>query len=246
MPRFMLKKFVDSKGRLYAYDFEKKHNSYSTPSAINTEKGYYSKDAELILNQQIETPFSQVVINIFKDDKSKIIISERDIQIIYRYLYSLLTRDKSILEPIKNNLLFPNLLSNQELHDIASINGLQEAKELKIFEEYKLSFLLNNSDLPFILPTCGIYSFYSKDKEQFIIAPVNETKALLLCDKSVQEKYMTENQICIFSAKENQIKLLNEFAFLTQYKKGYGFVVSSNKQIIDELVNKYCKKDGEI
>lgn len=246
MPKFMLKKFVDSKGRLYAYDFKNKYNSYSTPSSINTKQAYYSEGAEQILNQQVETPFSKVVNKICDADfKNQFEFTADDSLAVYRFLFSLVSRDQEILKGVEGKSAFFWIFGEQVQHDLIAIKGIDIVEQTGILQKYDWTILVNISRIPFILSTNGMYSFAIENKEhdieQYIVLPLCEDKAILLYEKKYESKFNKGEFKLVFSISEKEINFFNKTATIMQKKKGYGYIVSSNKELIDELVNQYCK-----
>ena len=60
LSKFLLKNFEIDHSFWY-YDIDKDVVAKGHASSFNTEKGYYSDETELMLNREIETPFSKLL-----------------------------------------------------------------------------------------------------------------------------------------------------------------------------------------
>lgn len=239
MPKLVLKHFVDSKGRSYAYDFAANRIIYSTPTAINTEIDYYSKEAEAYLSKNIETPFGQVLSKLLSVKEGETInLSDAEEEYIRGYVYSLFSRDMQMLEDVKKYSRMWEFIDEQAKHDYSAIIGAIVAKEKKILSGFELTILKNISDIPFLLPTCGIYTYQMENGEYFAIVPISEDIAIVLFEKSRSYKYKIKDGICLMVAQK-KMEFLNNQAFLSQKQRGYGFLVSSNKNILEALIDNY-------
>lgn len=107
LPKFLLKNFEINHSFWY-YDIDKDFIAKGNSSSFNTEKGYYSDETELILNREIETPFSRLLIkyrpSVLADDEFE--MSLNDILCIKRFCCSLLCRNPQMVETVKTKSVF--------------------------------------------------------------------------------------------------------------------------------------------
>lgn len=243
MPKFILKQFADNKGEFYKYEVKTGYISVGTPAATNTEKDYYAEDVEKELCRVIETPFSQKIIQKLKSDYN-IILGEEEIDIIFNYLYSLFVRDPEMIKGINKNSIFFHLLDEQTKHNVAVIKGLEVASQIvRIKEDFTPTILLNKTIEPFILPTCGMYSFQRLDTgEKYIILPFSKYQAVYFIDNNFVQPFQIGNGIKRATISEIEVvNFCNQRAFQTQISRKSGYVVAHSKELLEELKNKYAK-----
>ena len=53
--------------------------------------------------------------------------------------------------------MFFDFFSQIDQHAMAILQGMQEAQKLKLFDDYRVTFTVNKTKKPFILPISGLY-----------------------------------------------------------------------------------------
>ena len=239
MPEFFLKRFENPHfNSFYSYDvcgdFIKKNGR---ASSTNTEIGYYSTAVEQHLNQSIETPLSVALLALDKIDfeQPTISIEVSHLDTIKEFAYSLISRDPIAHKAMNDNLVISKIvfeITAQNTHDIMAIHGPEFAKEIGLFAEYTISFLINKTNIPFVLPICGLL----KTDMEFYYLPISPNMAIIMMHKGDIHKYNSANGIARFRIADPEVlKSYNDYAFLTQVIRQWGYVVCNNRQELDRL-----------
>ena len=164
LPKFLLKNFEIDHSFWY-YDIDGYYIAKGYASSFNTEKGYYSEEMEQILNSTVETPFSNLLkryrSSVRDDDEFE--MSTDDIQFIKRFFYSLLCRNPQMVEQVKKSSVFFQFLPETDQHDYAAFAGIMEGEQQDLFKEYDATFFVNRTEIPFVLPNCGMYNLNLKN-----------------------------------------------------------------------------------
>lgn len=249
MPKVILKRFVNDNQRFFYYDVAKKFiGNNGTPKSINTEEGYYSETTEDILNRELETKLGNLLGKI-DWSKSFIPFSKENISIIKRYFYSLITRAPSFRDYVVEKSVFLEDFQKQMQNDVVAINGMNWAeKNTKLLDDYQFTIWKNESNCPFVLPVCGAYEISLKGCNH-IILPVSPNMAFVFFDCTcANPDLLSESVTTIIRSvrgTEEVIHILNWAGFQKQCSSGWGFVVSNQKDILEELSKKYKDIDDE-
>lgn len=98
MPKCVLKQFAiktgANQGKIYYYNFDNKKICLGCPKTLNTEKDYYSNEAEYFLSAEIETPLGQIIKQL-KDslfENKGFRLNRGFINTILNYLYALFAK----------------------------------------------------------------------------------------------------------------------------------------------------------
>lgn len=243
MPKCVLKQFVITSGLLknwfFYYDIEKDVITKGSPSSVNTQADYFSKFAEEELSKRIETPLGKLISilnkNLFSNNE-EFILKQTHNRTIYNYLYSLLSRSPKMVENIKNGMFFGGWLTDQEIHEIATFDGLKIMQENKEFKEFSITFVVNNSEIPFVLPICGFYAFATKEEEAIIQLPITERISIRLFMNKYMDRYCHGGKIKqIYVNEEDIIKRMNSVALREQTRYNVGYIICSNKEELQRL-----------
>lgn len=231
LPKCILKQFADEKQSLHCFDVAKKEYRKARARSFNTEEGHYSDEVELILNKEIETPLG-TAISIIKQHCDEDHIKLKNYEILKKYMHSLLCRSLEMKQTVKENTIFGQFMDPQLLHDWSAIDGLDKAQQDKWWDDYSICLLTCSNGEEFVLPQQGYCDFLCYGQPT-IIMPLTPTIACCL--------YADNNgRGCQVEMVENFIEKVNSFSLEKQIKKGYGCVISSKKEIINNLVKNYC------
>lgn len=238
MPKCILKRFEDANHRFCYYDVEK--NIIGTgghAKSLNTQIGYYSLCTEAFLNSNVEKPLSDFLkeIDAIDFDQDVIIISSPKKDAICTFIYSLIARSPSILSKANEYEAFWSLLCEHDRHDFAAEQGIILAQEKKLLNDYRLTFTYNKSVKPFVLPMIGMYSFIFHGLKHIII-PISPRLAITLIENDSNNHKENQNILQLYYVEDTAvIDQYNILAFNTQCREKAGYVVSHNKQILEEL-----------
>lgn len=247
VPKCVLRQFVDDKYFLYQYDKNKVRHprepliSHGHPDTVNTEYGYYSKEVEHILSNNIESPIGKVIrfINENHFKEPSFAFSTEYQQTIREYIWALLSRSQNMLTSIKGNSIYFQFMTKQNQHDYAVTSGLIFSQEKNLFSEYGITFLVNKTSNPFILPLCGVFS-YCQNEKRMIFVPLSPYLSVVLVDASwIQEN--TNNGITKMMCVLNPTVLdsINQYACIYEMQNGVGIVVSNNRCYLNDIVKSY-------
>lgn len=239
MPQLLLKRFHNDYNRFFYYDVQKDIiGTNGTSKSVNTEYGYYSPSTEHFLRDYIETPFGRIITYIEKIDfRQDSFCMTADFEEITRnFIYALLARDPEMVGEINKNSVFLQFLPARTRHDIAARNGIAFAKKNNIFGEYILTFMVNCTEIPFVLPLMGLYS-YSMNGHSVLNLPISQTKALCLVHKDYAERLIHGNGTISMFMIDNpeQLKKINTFAFAAQKRRNWGCVICPQREELDRL-----------
>lgn len=243
MPKGVLKQFVNEKQTLYYYDFASSQVKKGHPASLNTELNYYSKQTEDYLNKNIETPIS----NVIKFVKDNIIsldafaLPNKYYEIIKNYFYALLSRGENMIANTNDSSVYFQFFSLQDKHDITVTYGIELAKEKNILGDYFITFMVNKSKVPFILPMVGVYGF-SFNGETVINMPITPTCTITFIHNSVKQQYVKEGIVKCFVIEDDTIaNKLNLFAFHGESENNRRGVVANNRKMLEDVMQNYSK-----
>ncbi|QUC66107.1 DUF4238 domain-containing protein [Aristaeella hokkaidonensis] len=235
MPRCVLKRFEDSNHRLFYFDVQKGFiGTNGHAKTINTQVGYYSQSTEEFLKNNIEDPLSQLLLKLDKIDfNSDIsILPTLDVSILYHYIYSLISRSPSLLNMFDSNSLNSLNDSKQFQHDFIATKGFIHAKEKHLLRDFNINYMINKSPKSFILPTLGMYSFIMKRKLT-LIAPLSPQLAVAF----IRDRRNPNTRNIYDITDEKIIYSFNSYAFKYQCNEKNGYIVSPNKEALNEQIN---------
>ena len=240
MPKFMLKRFENENQSFFYYDIKKGFiGSKGHAKTFYTELGYYSEDTERYLSSQIETPFSNLlrIIDCIDFDSESFPISSELDKNVKQFIYALISRSPIMVSGIKKSSEFyRNYLSVQKQHDYAVKKGIELAKELHVFDGFFVTFAINKSPMPFVLPMCGLYNFkYNQIEMAFL--PISPHVAIALVENKGITMFAHDHIISMLLIAEHSFALwFNKRAFSAQKETGCGYVISSEKAALEACI----------
>ncbi|MBO5867687.1 MAG: DUF4238 domain-containing protein [Oscillospiraceae bacterium] len=239
MPKEVLKRFHDEKIRFYYYDVKGGFvGSNGRAASTNSEQGYYSQSIENALNEYVETPLGNALKHIEKIDLSQgyLCITGEIENTIKNFIYALMARDPALVEKMDSHSAFLQFLPDREKHDIAVVEGMAFLKQNEFLSDYKLTIMVNTTEIPFVLPLVGIYC-YGVSGPEMINLPISPYKALCLVRNDCAEPLIDDEgkiQLIVVHNPE-QLRKMNTFAFVRQNKCNWGRVICSQKEELDRL-----------
>lgn len=237
MPRCILKRF-EVKGRFYYYDVEKDiFGSKGHSKSHNTEKGYYSRETEQFLSDEIESSLGVILSGIDKTDRQSTylpVFPDFDTT-IKDYLYSLLSRDPQMIRRVRKESVFFQFASEQSQHDIAVTRGILIAREKGLFKEYTAALAVNRTDIPFVLPIFGICSM-GMNGFNCLILPLAPFFAGLLAPNAFFSRFSEALSPYLFIENSSDVRAINRNSARAQLQLGDGSILSSDLVVLEKTL----------
>lgn len=238
IPKSVLRNFENEKHTLYQWNFETGRITRGHAASINTEAGYYSETIELLLSQQVESPFGNVM-KLFRE------INKEDPQFslqqtvkddIRRFAHALAVRSERMVELMSTTSEHYRKLPRQKQHDVAVTLGLNGARDMGIFYDWEFTFSVNESSIPFVLPLCGFYSFSYGGDTMFSI-PFAPNYAITFMPRSVAyAKYAVGETMRLLRVPSDAMAMqFNRMALNAERKEGNKGIIASTEDVLAML-----------
>lgn len=235
IPKCILKQFQDSANTIYYYEVADKKVKLGRSDKLNTKHGYYSHHVEKFLSDNIESPLGRVLKKLNESYQKyltvsclDIYLSIKDLDCIKRYVYSLLARSPSALTCVKNGFVFERFYAQQSIRDMTVYDMCRLIEEQPFLEEYQMSIIFCRNNDEFVLPMQGIVDYMFCQTEMWTVPLTNK-----ICVNFSKGQYNFDK---FYFSTTDFVNKVNSFAFEQQCGKGYGFIASSQKSIIEDLV----------
>lgn len=240
MPKFLLKRFHNEYNKFFCYNVQRNYiESNRTAKSTNTELGYFSNSTENYLNRKIEGPFSKLLkrIETIDFDQEYFRAPEGFDQTTKKFMCSLIARDPLIVRKASNNSVYLQFLPSYMNHDYCVRTGICFAQDNNFFSEFVLTFIVNCTNTPFVLPIKGLYS-YEMNGHCAINLPISPTLALCLVHKNYASHLIRDDGTTDFFriSFTEQIETLNFFAFMSQKRHNCGCVICPQQEELIRLV----------
>lgn len=238
MPKEVIKRFHNQFNLCCYYNVEGNFiGTKGTAESLNTEWGYYSIGAEHYLRDAIETPFGKVLAYIDTLDfgQNGICLNSDFEESVRNFICSLIARDPMIMREMgaDGNLL--SFLPEQVQHDYIAVNGYNLVKRNGFLSDYLLTFLINETEVPFVLPVGGLYN-YSFKGNSAINLPISKNLALCFVHKGLEDEMVKGNSVTMLSFSDPDVIMrMNNWAFRGQKERGWGYVVCPERNELDRL-----------
>jgi hypothetical protein len=106
-----------------------------------------------------------------------------------------------------------------------------------------LTFLINETEIPFVLPIGGLYS-YSYKGSIAINLPISKSMALCLIHKNLVNVMVNNGAVIMLSISDPDIMMdMNSRAFRMQKQRGWGYVICPEREELDRLKTLYNNLD---
>lgn len=236
VPKVILKQFVNENQNFYKYEIEHKRISLGYPKSTFTQKDYYSKTMEEMLNKNIESKLIELVAyaNSLHEEHEIFKISTEMLDLAKLYFRSLIARSPDICSGINEHSVFFQLLRKQDQHDYAVDSAMTNKIMDDLVEKYNFSFILNKTSIPYVLPIRGLYD-YSINGVSCINIPLNSHSAIFLTQKG-KCIHSDANYAYMYVNEKPHIHLMNKSAMVKQINCGWGYVVCRDKPILENLL----------
>jgi hypothetical protein len=235
MPKCILKNFVNKYQSFYYYDVAESKIKLSRPKSLNAQNGYYSDRIERMLQKIVESPLGDKLKYVKENDFSKPIDIPRGFKdVVMTYIHSLIARAPHMYGTIENHSIFLQLLNSfneTDKHDSAVDTVLEKAKNNSPFKDYIVTMLVNKTEVPFLLPIGGMYSY-----GDFICAPISLNRAFALVKKDSNLcNELIDGELCKVLMVENKSVLhqMNRFAIQAEVSHNKQYVVSVDKVLLE-------------
>jgi hypothetical protein len=238
MPKCILKQFVNEHQSFYYYDINevdsKKKIKLGHPKSLNTKLGYYSICIEKKLQNVIESPLGRKIKYINDNDFAEPTDVPLDLRrVALTYAHSLLARSPHMFMTIEKYSMMLKLISNltdTEQNDLAVQLVMQESEQNSPFENYIVTMAINKTNIPFLLPMCGMYSY-----GDFICMPISQYRSIALVNNnSVLCKKIVNDDLCkvLIIEDDKVLNRMNLFAIQSENSYNKQYVVSSEKELL--------------
>ena len=244
MPRFLLARFENEHHSFFYYDVPKRIiGTNGHAKSMNTEHGYYPNEIEKLLNDEIEQPFSQVLkfIDSLDLEAPSFTMTSIDESNIKQFLVSLMIRSPLFMDSIKKNSVFFQFFSPADQRTLAISQGIMEAEKQKVFDIFRVTFTVNKTAKPFVLPIGGLYS-YSQKGYAHVSLPISPQIAMTLIENAGIPFLEKEGITRLYLITEDKyVTKLNGFALREQCEQDYGCIISPSREALEELLMK-CER----
>jgi hypothetical protein len=246
MPKEVIKRFHNQYNLCCYYNVEGNFvGTKGTAESLNTEWGFYSGRAEHYLGEKVETPFGKVLAYIDSLDFSQnsVLVNSDCEETIRDFMYSLISRDPVFMQEMGTVGSILSCLPKQMQHDYVAVNGYSAIKRNGFLSDYLLTFLINETEIPFILPIGGLYS-YSYKGSIAINLPISKSMALCLIHKNLVNVMVKNGAVIMLSISDPDIMMdMNSRAFRMQKQRGWGYVICPEREELDRLKTLYNNLD---
>lgn len=238
MPYAILKKFEDERHKLFYYNIKNNIIKFGHARSLYQEYGYYSADTEDFLSKYVEGPFGKIAKFVECTNFSvPVQVPANMNDIIMRYIHALIARGPSMLSLIDQNSVFFQFLHQRQRHDLAVREAFGLAQTSGLFSEYFITFMINSTDLPFVLSTGGLYAF-----ENIINCPITPYRAVTLVKKeSPVASELLDGDTCrvfLANSKEHVMKM-NVRAFSEEIRKDKQYIVAPQQAVLEATRHAY-------
>ena len=249
MPKLLLKRFHNEKQCFFYYDVQADYiGKNGKAKSLNTEHGYYSIETEHFLRDEIETPFGKILtyIDDIPFDKNTFSMPPDFENTTRRFLHSLMSRDPLMHDEINHQCVFTQLLPAQARRDYSAVVGFSLAQQESLFSEYLLTFMMNNTCVPFVLPISGVYSM-GWDGHALLNLPIAPHLSLCFFHASYASQLIQADGTTSMFVVDNPeiIMKMNSIAFASQKKHNWGYVICPYKDELERLTSREQKFESK-
>ena len=234
MPKCVLKRF-ETNGSFFYYDvINDQIRTNGHAKSLNTNEGFYSNETEGFLDKNIEDPFGKLLLSIdtISSDPPKGSIDSVFDSIAKIFAYALVARNPSSIAHIIRAYQYEDDVSQQIKNELGMLFGLISVTESNPFNAYGTTIVENRTDMPFVLPICGVYFSVFNGFEHAIL-PVSPKKAIVFIEEKGKQTIINNGIVHLYSIIDPSIICsLNINAVKTQCRYKNGYVVCPNKEAL--------------
>lgn len=238
IPKVALKEFANDKNFFFKYEITTNELNKGFPKRTFTEEDYYSEEMEHALSKHIETPLKKLLVRVrtLKNDPPVFSIDTELIELGWAYVRSILARNPVLHNSLSSHEYYSLLsMTPQQQHDHAVRLIIQETKKWLNDSNYDFSFMINHTSTPFVLPTRGLCEC-SINSVPCLTIPLNPQCAILLKKhgQKIHDNSPDNTVLEILPADDDRINFFNSIAISRQLNDGVGYVIASNKTLLQE------------
>lgn len=242
MPKCVFKEFAKDNNGFYKYNIQNGVINRGFPKSTFTEEGYYSDTMEKMLNRFVETPLKKLLdfARELSTQSLPILLDGEIKDIALVFVKSLIARSPTLYSAVQKNSFFFQFVSTQNQHDIIVNYAMREKKMEELFDKFDISFMINETVTPFVLPTRGIYEYQINDVLCMNV-PLNTQCAIFLKEKgkTIHKSNYDEAEIAILPEGFDDVAMkINSYAVQRQIQDKTGYVVCHKKEILNSLVKR--------
>ena len=238
VPRSVFDEFLNDKGCLFKYEIENDRISRGFPRTTYTEEGYYSDIIEAALNKHVETPLKKLINYAKQLPNSELLVWDKEIMEISKlYVKALFARSPIVCKKAIDESIFLQFAetTNQEDHDLV-VDIVMSSNDFEmISQEFIYTFMVNLTQTPFVIPTSGMYGF-TMGSAKCINVPLTPWCAILMKEKGKVLLGEEDYAAMVPTGSDDIVMRLNRYAFDCQKHDKIGYVVSGEKNILEQLV----------
>ena len=154
---------------------------------------------------------------------------------IKKFVYALIARGATLERNSESEELL-QLLPEYKRHDYISRNGINIAEQEGLLCEYIVTFMINKTNIPFVLSMDGVYN-YSFNGHLTFNLPISPQMAICLIHINYIERVINnDGTMARFEIeREKDIICMNQCAFNAQLKYKWGYIVCPQKNELERL-----------
>lgn len=239
IPKCVFKEFVNADKFYYKYSINSRKITKGYPKKTYTKEDYYSEAMEKALNRHIETPLKEL-LDFARELPLKldpIIVPPRIKEIALIYAKSLVARSELLFKYVTEDNDILKIATIQDQHDMVVDFAIKNQKTDMFYDMFDISFMVNETDIPFVLPTRGQYEYTIKGV-LCINIPLNPYCSLWLKQrgKTIHPIDEGKEEIALIPKDQSDTVLqLNKYAFIRQNQDGLGYVVCDRIEILQNI-----------
>lgn len=241
IPKCVYKEFVNADNFYYKYSINAKKITKGYPKKTYTKKDYYSEAMEKALNRHIETPLKDLLdfARELPQKSNPFIVSSKIKEIALIYAKSLVARSELLIKYVTEDNDILKIATIQDQHDMVVDFAMKNKKTNMLYDMFDISFMVNETEIPFVLPTRGQYEYTIKGF-LCINIPLTPYCSLWLKQrgKTIRQIKDGEEEIALIPKEQSDTVLqLNKYAFIRQSQDGLGYVVCDKIEILQNISN---------
>ncbi len=220
LSKVVLSKFEPVKGEPFCWIDYSSSPQYlirrGLAASFNTKENYYTPEVEEYLSRTVETHINQLLDQAPDISDEDIVVFEKSQDMAYSYLEALISRDIAFHKERKE--------SPSEI--VMSLTTIMK-NEGTLRKRFNVSYLVNQSKVPFTLPSNGIIQINKKA----LICPISPRVALYFYNSTDNHyKYVDGDDL---------VMEINRIAFRQAFTNKCSALICSEKSVLDTLKDEF-------
>lgn len=241
IPKCVFREFALNNHGFYKYSVKSHKITRGYPKTTFTEENYYSETMEHILSKSVESPLNKLLTfaRELPNTSLPITYNAEIADIALTYAKSLVARNPLLCESAISHSLLGQFLPKRDQHDYCVSHAMTNEKMTELFSQFDLSFIVNQTETPFVLATRGLYDF-TINKTICMISPLNPYCGLFFIEKckTIHSQGNGEKEIMFIPTEFDDVVMkINSFALARQMSDGIGYVLSHDSDILVDLTS---------